>query len=193
MSLIFKQYIQSLLPLPLQKVEEIISIFELIEIPKNELIILENKVSKESYFLEKGLIRSYTYNSNGDEVTTNIFSSPCFANDFLSFFRQTPTSENFQTLTPCRVWKTTFEQVQNSFHTIPEFREFGRMLLVTNYAKLHSRTIDMIKEPAETRYLKLMQQYPEVLQHVPLKYIASYLGITDSSLSRIRKELSHKS
>jgi CRP-like cAMP-binding protein len=82
--------------------------------------------------------------------------------------------------------------VQSNFHNIPEFREFGRMMLVTNYSILNDRMIGMIKDTAETRYLNLLKQHVDIYQHVPLKIIASYLGITDSSLSRIRKELSKK-
>jgi hypothetical protein len=86
----------------------------------------------------------------------------------------------------------SYEKVQQCFHNYPEFREFGRMMLVTNYSILHDRMLGMIKDTAENRYLKLMKHYPDIFQNVPLKIIASYLGITDTSLSRIRKELSSK-
>jgi hypothetical protein len=86
----------------------------------------------------------------------------------------------------------SYEDVQANFHGIPEFREFGRMMLITNYANLKSRMLGMIKDTAENRYLKLMTNQPEIFQNVPLKIIASYLGITDTSLSRIRKEIAIK-
>ena len=82
--------------------------------------------------------------------------------------------------------------MQANFHGIPEFREFGRMMLITNYANLKERMLGMIKDTTETRYLKLMQTHPDIFQNVPLKIIASYLGITDSSLSRIREETTKK-
>lgn len=66
------------------------------------------------------------------------------------------------------------------------------MMLVTNYSALHNRMLGMIKDTAETRYLTLMQKHPDIFKHVPLKIIASYLGITDTSLSRIRKEIALK-
>ena len=187
-----ENYIQLLLPMPSDKVQQVIENFECIEVAKNEFILKENNISKSLFFLETGCIRSYTFDRNGVEVTTNIFSAPCFVNDFLAFFKQQSTKENFQTLTACTLWKMSFQQVQSSFHNIPEFREFGRMMLVTNYSNLHERMIGMIKDTAELRYLKLIEQYPAIIQQVPLKIIASYLGITDTSLSRIRKEVAHK-
>jgi hypothetical protein len=75
---------------------------------------------------------------------------------------------------------------------MPEFREFGRTILVNAYAQLKQRMLAMIQETAEQRYAYLLQTNPDIFQHAPLKNIATYLGITDTSLSRIRKEFSKK-
>jgi CRP-like cAMP-binding protein len=189
---IAEKYMMALLPMPLEKAKLFVAQFEPLEVLKNELLLKENKISKDSYFLESGFIRSYTFDNDGEEVTTNIFSAPCFVNDFLSFFKQQPTKENLQTLTDCKIWKMSYEAVQTNFHTHPEFREFGRMMLITNYSILHERMLGMIKDTAEIRYLSLMKQHGDIFQNVPLKIIASYLGITDTSLSRIRKEISKR-
>lgn len=185
-------YLQSTLPMPLEKVKLFLANFECVALAKNDMLIKEDKVSRHTYFLENGFIRSYLIDNNGEEVTTNIFSAPCFVNDFISFFKQQPSKENFQALTPSIIWRTSFEDVQKHFHSTPEFREFGRMLLINNYSLLHDRMVGMIKDSAEQRYLKLVEKHSEIFQFVPLKIIASYLGITDTSLSRIRKEIMHK-
>jgi CRP-like cAMP-binding protein len=187
-----EKYVQSLLPMSPEKAHQVAENFMPIEIEKNEFILKEQKTSRATYYLESGFVRSFTFDNNGNEVTTNIYSAPCFVNDFLSFFKQQPSQENLQSLTHCKLWKMSFEQVQISFHNIPEFREFGRLMLVTNYSHLHERMLGMIKDTAETRYLKMLERHPDVFQHVLLKVIASYLGITDSSLSRIRKEIMQK-
>lgn len=187
-----QKYIQALLPISLEKAKMVTENFEFEEVDKTTFLLKENTISKVTYFLESGFIHSYTNDLNGEEVTTNIFSAPCFVNDPLSFFKQQPTKVNFQTLTHCKIWKMSFEEVQKNFHNIPEFREFGRMMLVTNFSILQERMLGMIKDTAEARYLKLVEQHPDIFQNVPLKIIASYLGITDTSLSRIRKELTKK-
>jgi len=189
---ILEKYIQSLLPMPTDKAKLFAEKFDFLEISKNEFLLKENKISKDTCFLESGFVRSYTFDNKGEEVTTNIFSAPCFVNDFLSFFKQQPTNENFQTLTNCKLWKMSYENVQTNFHTYPEFREFGRIMLVTNYSILQDRMLGMIKDTAENRYLKLLKKHSDIFQNIPLKIIASYLGITDTSLSRIRKEISQR-
>jgi DNA-binding MurR/RpiR family transcriptional regulator len=82
--------------------------------------------------------------------------------------------------------------MQESFHTIPEFREFGRLNITNQFGILQQRMLSTLHETAEQRYSHLINANPEVFQHAPLKQIASYLGITDTSLSRIRKEFTKK-
>jgi CRP-like cAMP-binding protein len=189
---LLETYISSFTKMSVEKAKLFAQSFSFEAFPKNHVLIEEDKINTHTFILETGYVRSFTLNQDGDEVTTNLFSAPCFANDFLSFFKQIPASETFQTLTPCRLWKMDFNTVQTHFHTYPEFREFGRLMLVSNYSQLHQRMLGMIKDTAEKRYLNLIKQHPEIFQNVPLKMIASYLGITDTSLSRIRKETAKK-
>lgn len=174
--------------MPAEKAKIIAEKFDFFGIQKNKLIISENKLPKSLYILETGYIRSFIADKDGKEVTTNIFSPFSYVNDVLAFFKQQPATENYQTLTACKLWKMSYEEVQKNFHGIPEFREFGRMMLITNYSILKDRMLGMIKDTAEERYLKLIKQNPEIFENVSLKIIASFLGITDSSLSRIRKK-----
>ncbi len=186
------KYIQTVLSMSNEKANHLSEKFKLKEVLKNDLVLKDGKVSRQNYFLEAGYIRSFTFDTDGNDVTTNIFSAPCFVNDFLSFFKQRPTDENFESLTDCRLWYMSFEEVQESFHSIPEFREFGRLLLVNNYSLLKQRMLGMIKDTAETRYTNFIETHPDIFQNVSLKIIASYLGITDTSLSRIRREIVKK-
>ncbi|SFN52740.1 cAMP-binding domain of CRP or a regulatory subunit of cAMP-dependent protein kinases [Algoriella xinjiangensis] len=186
---IINNYFKSLFPIENDVVEKITATFCEFELDKNQILIDQNTISTKTYFLEKGYVRSYTLNEDNEEVTTNIFYAPCFVNDFLSFFRKEPTKEVYQTISTCSFWETSLENVQNNFHNIPDFREFSRLLFVINYYKLNDRVIALTSQKAETRYLNLLKKHPDIFQQVPLKIIASYLGITNSSLSRIRKEI----
>lgn len=183
-------YFHSLFPIQEEIVEKITETFSHFTLDKNRVLIEKNTISTETYFLEEGYMRSYILNEENEEITTNIYLAPCFVNDFLSFFKRQPTKVIYQTITDCSFWKTSLENVQTNFHNIPEFREFSRLLFVINYYKLNDRVIEMASQKAETRYLNLLKEQPLVIQHFPLKVIASYLGITDSTLSRIRKEIS---
>ena len=172
-----------------EKAELIATFFTKKFYKKGTMLISEGRTSKYSYFLETGIIRCFIVNLHGDEVTTRFFSAPDFFNDYLSFFKQKPSQENYELITDCDIYRINFENVQHCFHNIPEFREWGRMLLTLNYAFINKRMIAFHKETAQERYLKLKNNHPEIIEKVPLQLIASYLGITKYSLSRIRKEL----
>jgi CRP-like cAMP-binding protein len=174
------------------KSEEIANAFEPHQIKKNDLLLKEGRISNEYFVLAEGFMRSYSTDTEGDEATTAFYApvQPVF--EVASFFNRIPSKENIQALTPCTGWLINFEGLNHLFHSMPEFREFGRWVLVRGYTSFKLRALSMITETAEQRYYALLQSHPEVFQFAPLKYIASYLGITDSSLSRIRKEMVKK-
>lgn len=185
-------YFQKILPMPEEIAAQFSEILTFKEVEKSEILLQEGKVNTLTHFIEEGYIRSFVLDADGNEVTTELYGPSEFADNFLSFFRKTPSPETFQGITLCKVWVMDFETVQKYFHEMPEFREWGRLLLLSNFAKLQNRTINLIKLTAEQRYENLINTKPDLIQHIPLKYLASYLGITDTSLSRIRKDFSRK-
>jgi len=187
-----KKYIQMIYPTSDDRALAIASNFQTFSIQKNSILIPDKKINRQTYFLETGYVRSVVVNSEGNDVTTTIFSAPCFVNDFISFFKQQPVQENFVAMTDCTGWTMKYDDVEKQFHQSPEFREFGRLLVLHSYEMLKKRMIDLLQNTAEQRYLNMLSQHPDIFQNIPLKVIASYLGITDTSLSRIRKELSQK-
>lgn len=186
------KYLQQVLPMPTDKAVQIAETFKSKFVAKNTFLIEEGKVCNISYFIEEGYARMYTFDTEGKDVTTALYSNCMFANDFYSFFKRVPSPENLQTISDCKTWYLSFDDLQKNFHTIPEFREFGRMLLINNHASLKQRMLSMIQQTGEQRYAHLMETHPEILQNVPLKNIASYLGVTDTSLSRIRRDFATK-
>ncbi|UOQ70393.1 Crp/Fnr family transcriptional regulator [Hymenobacter cellulosilyticus] len=153
---------------------------------RHEYLLRAGTVSNEYFFLDSGIVRAFAYNADGQEVTTGLYSAGQVALEVSSFFNRTPSPEYLQALTDCRGWFITYAQLNGLFHARPEFREFGRSLLVRELMRLKTRLLGLALDPAAVRYEALRQASPEILQQVPLKYLASYLGITDSSLSRLR-------
>jgi len=133
-------------------------------------------------------MRACTTDTDGREITTYFWLpvQPVF--EVRSFFLRLPAEESIQALTYCSGWTVSYEKLNHLFHAIPQFREFGRMVLVKSFASFKSRTLSMITQTAEERYSDMLHHFPDIFQHAPLKQIATYLGVTDSSLSRIRKE-----
>jgi len=169
-------------------VEEIVAIFSQKEIKRNDFLFKEGRVCNEYFFLDNGFIRAFAYDTNGDEVTTNFYSANQVVFEVSSFFNRTVSRENYQAIVDCNGWYITYDQLNHLFHSMHEFRDFGRSILVKGFSSLKTRMLSMITETAEQRYDALLKTNPEIFQHAALKHIASYLGITDTSLSRIRKE-----
>ena len=184
-----KAYISGVYPMADQRLDVVANCFKYKEVSKHEFLLEEAKYCKLYYFLEEGFARAYTFNTDGEEVTIAFYSSNQIVCELYSFFKLVPAKESIQTLTDCKVWYLTYDEVQHAFHTYPFFREFGRSILVNAYAGLKLRMLAVLQQTAEKRYAELLENTPEIFRHAPLKYIASYLGITDTSLSRIRKEV----
>ena len=183
------EYLKSIKSMSDKKANEIASFYKQEHFTKETLLIKEGKTSHKSYFLESGIVRCYIIDFHGNEITTRFFSSGDFFNDFLSFFEQKPSQENFELITESTVYSIDYNNAQYCFHHIPEFREWGRLMLTLNYAFVNHRMLSLYKNTAQERYLTLLKEHPEIIKTVPLNMIASYLGITKFSLSRIRKEI----
>jgi CRP-like cAMP-binding protein len=182
------RFILQVLPMPQQQAETIAELFKAKAFQKNDLLLKQGKICQEYYFLEDGYMRAFTYDLEENDVTTAFYSSSQIVCELSSFFKRIPSKENIQALSDCKSWYISFDELQLIFHRMPEFREFGRSILVNAVAGLKQRMLSTLHETAEERYSNLLLSNPGIFQHAPLKNIASYLGITDTSLSRIRKE-----
>lgn len=170
------------------ELETIIAQYERIEFSKNDFLVKEGATANFYYFIESGFARSYAIDLEGNDITTKFFSSTDIVIDWHSYFLKTKCRENIQAINACVAWKITFENFMKLFN-IESFREVGRTRLVNNYFELKNHSVSIIADTARERYLNLLKIKPDVVQNVPLKQIATYLGITDTSLSRIRKEI----
>jgi CRP-like cAMP-binding protein len=188
----FIAFISKMHPPSAGKSAEIVNFFQEKEFSKNDMLIPKGKICNEYYFMVNGYVRSYVFNLEGDDITTGFCSPNQIACELFSFFKRVPSKEDFQALSDCNTLSISFEDLQIAFHTMPEFREFGRAILVNAYAMLKQNMIANLQETAEERYAHLLRSNPDIFQHAPLKTIASYLGVTDTSLSRIRKDYAKK-
>jgi CRP-like cAMP-binding protein len=176
----------------MEKAEEFAEHFHLKLFAKNDFFLQEGRISDEYLYLENGCMRSFAHDTEGNDITTNFSTGNQVVFEISSFFNRTGSKENIQALTDGRGWFITYKELNNMFHATPEFREFGRHILVRGFSSLKIRTLSMITETAEERYANLLNSHPEIFVYAPLKNIATYLGITDTSLSRIRRDFSKK-
>lgn len=160
-----------------------------VEFSKNETILKEGEVSNAYYLIKKGLFRSYVIDYKGNEITTDFFGPNDILIEVASLFLSTPSKETIQALSGCEVYKIDFNDFQKLYSTIEGFTEWGRSWMSHQLIMAKHHAVTMHTKSASQRYLSLVQEKPQIIKEVPLKYIATYLGITDTSLSRIRKEV----
>lgn len=174
-------------------VESIYAAHRRVTFRKGDLLLSQGQTAGEYYCLEQGLIRSFAISTEGKDVTTGFFSPNEIVIEVASLFLRIPTKENIQALTDCVCWKITLNSFQQLFQDIDGFSEWGRDWMSCVLFTTKQRSVSIITDSATARYLALQNEHPEIILQAPLKYIASYLGITDTSLSRIRKDVSRVS
>lgn len=173
------------------ELEKILAQYERVEFAKGDFLIRLGAAAPYYFFLESGFARSFAIDLEGNDISTKFFSARDIVIDWRSYFLREKCREDIQAITNCVAWRIRFDDFMKLF-AIEAFREVGRTRLVNDYFDLKNHSVSVIADPAKDRYLNLVRQKPDIVQNVPLKQIATFLGITDTSLSRIRKEISNQ-
>jgi CRP-like cAMP-binding protein len=161
--------------------------FEMITLSKNEHLLSEGQVCRHLYFLEKGALRGY-YNLDGKEITHWFGFEKDFVTSFHSFITQDPAVENIQLLEGSILWSISKETLTELFNRYHEIERLVRIVYEKYYIRLEERFVNAQFKTAAELYENLLAQTPHILERVPLGYIASYLGISSETLSRIRSK-----
>ncbi|RYY46883.1 MAG: Crp/Fnr family transcriptional regulator [Chitinophagaceae bacterium] len=159
---------------------------------RGDILLRQGQVADEYAIIESGLIRSYVHDFNGNDITTSFFGENDIVIEVSSLFQRIPSQEVIQAVTDCVCWKIQFDRFQELYHSLPGLSEWGRAWMAMQLFHFKQRSVSNFTMSAMERYLQLLTEKPGILQQAPLKQIATYLGVTDSSLSRIRKTVSVK-
>lgn len=152
---------------------------------KGEVLIQERQVNRNVYFVSKGILRNYLM-KDGTDITTWFFFPEDFITTFESFQLQTPGIETSEALTDCELFYISFEDLEKLNNTSHQWERISR-IFITKYAfQQGNRLLVLQTMTAEEKYDYLIKNFPQVVQNIPNKYVASYLGITRETLSRIR-------
>lgn len=155
--------------------------------PKKHLLIKENMFCKAAYFIEKGMTRSY-WLVNGEEITTSFLCDGGIVFSMDELYYNKVSQEFVETLEEVVAYKISLADLNRLFQTNIELANWGRIIHQNEYRRLHRSHKERLTLPAKERYEEFKQQFPEVCQRVKLGYIASYLGLTLSTLSRLRAQ-----
>lgn len=155
---------------------------------KGDLILTEGKHCDFVGFLESGLFRFYII-KEGNEKTTDFFFPLDFFSDYRSFLTNTPTNFNIEAIRPGVMWKLKKFDMNEFYKKSINFNKLGRIIAEQLFLTKALRLDSFLTDTPKDRYLDLLNKDPKILQSVPQYMIASYLGITPESLSRIRKRI----
>lgn len=179
--------IQEIYPLPKDVLDDVLSHFQELEYPKHYFLLKQGKVCNYLWFMQKGLIRHFYVNDEGKEINTWFAIDQQVITDTPSFVNKTPSSENIQLLEDSKFFAITNTAVQSLLIKHHSFALWYIRLVELHYVtQIEDRVADLQFLDAKQRYEKLLDQTPDINNRVSLKHIASYLNITQETLSRIR-------
>jgi CRP-like cAMP-binding protein len=162
------------------------------KIRKKQYLLQEGDVCKSIAFVEKGMLRSYTIDDKGGEHIIQFAFEGWWIGDQYSFFTGEPSVFNIDAMEDGELLLLTRPAEEQLMQKLPKFERFFRLLLQNNLIAMQRRLIGSLSHTAEERYNQLVSSCPTIPQRVPQHMMASYLGITPETLSRIRKHIAGK-
>ena len=160
------------------------------ELKKDAFYTEAGQIPREIIFLTEGIIRICYYNNQGDEITKYFIAENHFIVDINSYNQNIPSSEYAQTVTDCKMIAFSREAMKELSMTIIPWDEIISKITAKALIEKVNIISPMMAEDGTERYLNFLKNFPNIANRIPLSYLASYLGITQSSLSRIRKNIS---
>lgn len=165
---------------------QVLELFERLEIDKNHQILREDQYANKLYFLESGVVRTYYY-YNEKEVTSWFYKENHFFTSWNSFLKASPSFEYIETLQKCTLYVITKDNYKKLLASDAVFEKFARLLMEEQLAFVDSYFKGILFMTAKEKYELLLSYFPDITLKVNLGHIASFLGITQETLSRLRK------
>ncbi|MBE8724716.1 Crp/Fnr family transcriptional regulator [Flavobacterium hungaricum] len=172
-----------------QQIDLITSKASELELPKDEYFSEAGKISTQVGFVLDGVMRVCYYDNKGEEITKYFIDEKNLVVDLESFQNSICSSAYVQAVTDCKLLVFSKHDWEELLNTIVGWDAIVHKIIARALMQKIERRSPLVSEDATTRYLSFMEKYPKILNRIPLSYLASYLGITQSSLSRIRKNI----
>ncbi len=182
------QFLNSFYPLNEQLAETIEKNLEVIEVPKQTLLLKDGERCDYVFVVLKGIARMY-YLKDGEEVCSRFSEENQMILSVKSFFARVPGYEYIETIENCTIARIHHDNLQKIYREFIEFNFVARIITEQYFMRSEDRLYLLRRQSAEERYVYLTEHHASLVLRVPLKYIASYLGINMETLSRIRKKL----
>lgn len=179
-------YIRNEIQVSDEQLSAIISLFKPLSVYKNEILLSEGEINQRILFVCKGCLRIYFIQEDGQEATRYLAFEGHFATALVSFISREPSMECIQALEPTQLLYISLGDFNHLLQVIPNWERFYRQYLEKAYVTNTNRLMSFITMDAAERYRQLLQQKPEVVDRLPNKMVASYLNVSQETLSRIK-------
>jgi len=189
---LLKKHINRRVPLTDEEFNICTKFFISKKLKKHQFLLNEGYVCRYLGFVNSGCLREYSIDSKGIEHIIQFAIEDWWISDLHSFLSGMPATYNIDALQDSEILLLNKSAREELLNGCPKMERFFRLLIEANSVASQQRISDSLSASAEERYLKFIKTYPKLFEQVPQNHIASYLGITPQSLSRIRKELSQK-
>lgn len=187
-----KTFFNALSPISTESWAKFAALFTPNVLKKGDYFITDGQTATEIGFLESGIIRAFYRNNEAIEYNKHFFLNPCFIGGYASLITGKPNQINQQALTDCTIQVAQFAAIQNLYQSCPDIDRAARILAEQFFVQKEQREIDIVLLDADKRYQIFQKEFPQLEQQIPQYHIASYLGITPTQLSRIRRKSSGK-
>ncbi len=184
------QFFKSLQLLSANDIQKIEGLPISLNIKKGKFLIQEGNICNEIVLIKSGILRSYYITDKGNEITNCITFENQLMSAFSSYITQKPTEENIQAVVDTDLWVLKRSDLEMLYKSSLEWQKVGRYLTEMQYVEMEQRLVSFQKHSAKQRYSSLIEHHSYYIKLIPLKYLASYLGITTRHLSRLRREIS---
>jgi CRP-like cAMP-binding protein len=183
--MVLSDYFLHEIGLPAATVALLDGLFDSRELPKGHLLLKEGSNSRKLFYLEKGLFRMY-YNKDGKDITHFFFSETMVYTPIENVFLNEHYPYNVELLENCIIRSANYDEIEKHLDSNVRLQRFAIHLLISNIKRLTNHLSSIQFQSAQDRYRILIENYPDILLRAPLGHIASYLGITQQTLSVIR-------
>jgi len=184
---LIKTAINSIVPLQDTEWKDLQDFIEQRTLKKYSFFLKEGEICNSIAFVNKGLLIYYRSLENGNETTTDFAFTGDWVTDNRSRLNHSPSFLNIKAIEETELLIIPERNLSKCYDLIPKLEKLGRVLIEQAFVKIARQSIDLQTLSAGERYYKMLHEYPEIFQKVPLHHIANYLGIAPKSLSRIRK------
>ncbi|TCI84712.1 Crp/Fnr family transcriptional regulator [Tenacibaculum sp. M341] len=184
-------YIQKISPLEDKTIKELQQLFRPVQLHKKDFFVKEGEYAKQIGFLKKGIIRAFFLNEKGKEYTKQFFTDSSIIGAYSSLVTKQPNKIAQQALTDCEILVANFSDIEKLYSKYHDLERLGRKIAEHYFLEKEQKEIEMALLDANKRYLIMQEKFPTIETIVPQYHIASYLGISPTQLSRIRRKMSN--